>query len=159
MSAQVISFHCILKNQLGNVISSTFNKDVITSDSPEQPVLKGLIKGLTNLKPGEKRRITLSAQEAYGFYNPDKLIEMHRDELPYGAKFRLGELVILNEHAPVPQQYRVAEVRHDYIVFDGNHPLAGQDLIFEIEATEARDATREELLEAFEDNTDTRYLH
>jgi FKBP-type peptidyl-prolyl cis-trans isomerase SlyD len=47
-----------------------------------------------------------------------------------------------------PESYRVVELSADFVMLDGNHPLAGQDLIFDIEAVEARDATAEEIAES-----------
>jgi len=54
--------------------------------------------------------------------------------------------------------FRVTKIQGDQVTLDGNHPLAGQDLIFDIEATEARDATSEELAESEEDSVHS-YLH
>ncbi len=45
----------------------------------------------------------------------------------------------------VQRGYRILELHSDLVSLDGNHPLAGQDLIFEIETLEARDATQQEI--------------
>jgi FKBP-type peptidyl-prolyl cis-trans isomerase SlyD len=147
MSSQVISFNCILKNKAGQLISSTFNREVLTASESTLPgMLSGLSKGLQNLKKGEKRSIALTAEEAYGLYDPQKVILFPRKKLPNTLK--KGEMINIVGKSGVQRSYRVAELHADLASLDGNHPLAGQDLVFEIEALEARAATREEIDES-----------
>ena len=144
MSSQVISFNCILKNKAGKLISSTFNREVLTAIVGEQVgMLSGLAKGLQNLIKGEKRSINLTAEEAYGLYDPTKVILFPRKKLPNTVK--KGETINIVSKTGVQRSYRIVELHADLASLDGNHPLAGQDLVFEIEALEARDATREEI--------------
>lgn len=144
MEAQIISFNCIVKSKAGQFISSTYNREVLTvSENLPTGVLSGLNKNLQNLKKGEKRTIAVSAEEAYGLYDPEKLILFPRKKLP--GNVRAGELINIVGKSGVQRSYRVLELHNDFASLDGNHPLAGQDLIFEIETLEARDATREEI--------------
>lgn len=145
MKPQIVSFHCILKNKLGRVLSSTFNNEVSTQGGGT--VLKGLVDGLQNLKKGERRLINVSAENAYGFYDPSKVIECRRDEVPRGSALRGGDQVSMRSDDGTRLDLRVVSMNAEWVTLDGNHPLAGQDLIFEIEATEARDATAEDLVE------------
>lgn len=156
MSAQVISFNCLLKNKSGQVISTTFNRDVLTCVPDKNVMLLGLSKGLQNLVKGEKRSIFLAAEDAYGLYDPQKLILFPRKKLP--QELRLGQSVSIIGKSKTLRTYRVALLHGDMVTLDGNHPLAGQDLIFEIEALEARDATREEIDESL-NPVSTQLLH
>jgi FKBP-type peptidyl-prolyl cis-trans isomerase SlyD len=156
MKPQVVSFHCILRNKFGKVLSSTFNNDVITQPGGKDPVLNGLAEGLQNLVKGEKRMISLGAEKAFGFYDPSKVIECERSELPSGKRLRKGDEVELPLENGRSMNLRVTGIHGDVLVLDGNHPLAGQDLIFEIVATDARDATAEEMREI---DTDEEYGH
>ncbi|MBL7543449.1 MAG: FKBP-type peptidyl-prolyl cis-trans isomerase [Bdellovibrionaceae bacterium] len=147
MNVQVISFKCVLKNNLGTVISSTFNRDVLTAGQPDQTaMLSGLTKGLQNLVKGEKRSIALSAEEAYGLYDPKKVVFFPRKKIPNSTK--KGEVINILSKSGIPRSYKVLELHSDFVSLDGNHPLAGQDLIFEIEALDARDATTDEINES-----------
>ncbi len=148
MKAQIISFHCVLSDQMGKVISSTFNHDVITHVEGPGNLLTGLAEGLQNLRTGEKRRIYLSAEQAYGFYDPDLVIEVPRKELSDGSLLEHGHQVVSQTADGNHKIYRVVQTHGDSVTLDANHPLAGQDLIFEIEATEARDATIAEIAPA-----------
>lgn len=156
MSAQVISFNCLLKNKSGQVISKTFNRDVLTSVADKNVMLLGLSKGLQNLAKGEKRSIFLAAEDAYGLYDPQKVILFPRKKLT--QELRLGQSVSIIGKSKTLRTYRVAQLHGDMVTLDGNHPLAGQDLIFEIEALEARDATREEIDESL-NPVSTQLLH
>ncbi len=146
MSFQVISFNCTLKNKMGHIISTTYNRDVITGVNPPDPTLIGLYKGLVNLKAGEKRSITVSAEEAYGLYDPKKVILFPRNKLP--KNLVVGQIVNIVSKTKVVRSYKVLQFMENFASLDGNHPLAGQDLIFEIEALEARDASAEEIAES-----------
>lgn len=143
---QVISFNCLLKNKVGHVISTTFNRDVLSSLNGSEAMLAGLARGLQNLTKGEKRSITLTAEEAYGLYDPKKVILYPRSKLP--KHLRVGETISITGKSGMIRVYRVMQFHDDMASLDGNHSLAGQDLIFEIEATDVREATTEEILEA-----------
>lgn len=146
MKPQVVSFHCVLKNTFGKVLSSTFNNDVITHvGRGEEAILVGLAEGLQNLVKGERREIRLKAEKAYGYYDPSKVIECERDELDGGRKLKKGDEISFVDEDGDPVNLRVIGIRGERLILDGNHPLAGQDLIFEIEATDARDCTEEEI--------------
>ena len=157
MTAQIISFNCILKNRTGQIISSTYNKDVLTSINDDRAMLLGLAKGLQGLKKGDKRTITLTAEEAYGFYDPKKVVYFPRKNLLKDV--RVGETVTMLGKSGVSRIYKVASLHADMVCLDGNHPLAGQDLIFEIETLAAREATAVEIQEAQNDMSVQQLLH
>lgn len=143
MSIQVISFKCILKNKAGQLISSTFNKEVLNAPAGQNVVLDGLSKGLQNLTKGEKRSISLSAEEAYGLYDPNKVILYQKSKLP--KHLRVGEFISIANKSGHVKSFKVMQFHDDMVSLDGNHPLAGQDLIFEIEALDVREATSKEI--------------
>jgi FKBP-type peptidyl-prolyl cis-trans isomerase 2 len=109
-------------------------------------MLAGLALGLQNLKKGEKRKICLSAVEAYGLYDPKKVILYPRKKIP--KTIAVGENISIAGKSGAIRTYRIVSIHDDMVSLDGNHALAGQDLIFEIETLEARDATAEEIAES-----------
>lgn len=143
MSSQIISFNCVLKNKAGLLISSTYNRDVLTAVDNGDTMLLGLAEGLKDIKKGERRKIDVSAPQAYGFYDLQKIILYPVKKLTKGL--RIGETISIIGKSGNSRTYKVLEFHNDFISLDGNHPLAGQDLVFEVEALEVRDATREEL--------------
>jgi FKBP-type peptidyl-prolyl cis-trans isomerase SlyD len=146
MSSQIISFNCLLKNTVGKLISSTYNRDVSTRADCDEAMLSGLAHGLQNLKKGEKRTISLTAQKAYGFYDPKKIILYPTQKLP--KDIRLGQSISIVGKSGALRTYTIVQFHSDMTSLDGNHPLAGQDLVFEIEVLDVREATVEETLDA-----------
>lgn len=145
MAAQIVSFKCLLKNMAGQLISTSFNRDVLTSIPSEDVALKGLAQGLEGLKKGERRSIRLKAADAYGFYDPAKIILFPLNKIPDSRNVRCGQMVSILSKTGTLRTYRVLQMHGDMVSLDGNHPLAGQDLVFEIEATDAREATSDEI--------------
>lgn len=140
MQVQVISFHCVLKNKLGHVLGESFNQDVLTADeSPDAP-LRGLTQGLQNMQQGEKRKIFVPAQQAYGYYDPEQVLKISLDAFTKAPK--VGEVI---QYPQLQKPLRVTEIHDGVVTLDANHPLAGQDLIFEVEVFDARPATAEDL--------------
>ncbi|MBL7687314.1 MAG: FKBP-type peptidyl-prolyl cis-trans isomerase [Bdellovibrionaceae bacterium] len=135
MSAQIVSFRCTLKDRFGHVISTSVNQNVSTDlQGGSQAGLVGLVREMQNLTKGERREIFVHAQDAYGYYDPTRIHTIAAEEWPIERQPFLGMEVSL----PDGLLYRVIEIRPDEIVLDANHPLAGQDLIFDIEATDVR---------------------
>lgn len=160
MKAQIVSFHCVLKNQVGQVISSTFNQDVLTYLEGHQiKPLPGLVEGLQNLHKGEKRKIHVSAEKAYGYYDPELVIEISRNDLMRTGELTPEDQLFIRSNQGDSRWFRVVGIQGDTVTLDGNHPLAGQDLVFEIEATEAREATAEEIEGSQVEKVGGQYLH
>lgn len=154
MAAQIVSFNCLLKNGLGQVISHTTNREVLTSggqSTGQYCQLKALSLALENLQPGEKRTVVISAKDAYGFYDPKLSITRMRKDLDGGEDLKLGENIKYLQDGKLAG-YRISEANSVYVTLDGNHPLAGQDLVFEIEGTESRDALPEEVFETLNES-------
>lgn len=159
MKPQVISFQCVLKNSAGLWISTTFSKDVFSEAPAGETVdLPELAKKLKNVHKGEHRSILLKANEAYGFYDPNLVLCLHRKKLPVGSRLKMGECVRLIVGENAMRDYRITEIRDDILTLDANHPLAGQDLVFDIDVTDARYATDAELSESLSAER-PKYLH
>jgi FKBP-type peptidyl-prolyl cis-trans isomerase SlyD len=148
MKAQIVSFHCVLKNRVGIVISSTFNRDVITFVDKPGKVLRGLAETLQHLRKGDKKSLFLSAEEAYGLYNPQLVVEVPRKKLAHLNALQIGHQIQSYAEDGDATVFRVIQITPDSVTMDGNHPLAGQDLLFEIETVETRAATSDEIAES-----------
>ena len=154
MKYQVVSFRCVLKNKFGRIISSTFNQDVLTGQQVPGGQLPGLANALQNLTEGEHRIVDLNASEAYGFYDPTMVIKVPRGDLPDVSERQSEHRPIMLDFKGNRKAFRVVEIGSENIILDGNHPLAGQDLVFEIETTAVRDATPEEISESVDQSSE-----
>jgi FKBP-type peptidyl-prolyl cis-trans isomerase 2 len=97
-------------------------------------VIKGFDDGVTGMLIGEKKTIQIPSEEAYGPIDEELLIAFDRSQIPAEIPLDLG--ITLNMHQEGTGQAMpviVREVREDVVILDANHPLAGQDLTFELE--------------------------
>lgn len=143
MSQQVISFHYTLTDTEGHTLDSSAGGEPLTFLEGVGQIISGLENELRGMKPGDKKRVTVNAKDAYGLRDPSNVIEVSLERMPtrnvkVGDRFRAG----LEAHAPV---VTVARVTDTHVTLDGNHPLAGMDLTFDVEVIAVRDATEEEL--------------
>jgi FKBP-type peptidyl-prolyl cis-trans isomerase SlyD len=107
--------------------------------------LQGLVEGLQDLKIGQRRQIAVSAEKAFGFYDPNLVSTLRKKSIPSGSELKVGDSIQVQTEESQFRLYKVIEIHGDTVVVDANHPLAGQDLVFDIEATDVRDATLEEI--------------
>jgi len=96
-------------------------------------VIKGFDDGVTGMAVGEKKTINIPHLEAYGPKNPDMLIEMPKDRFPQDMEIEVGMPLGMSDGQGQQFQVIVAEIKEDAVMLDANHPLAGQDLIFDLE--------------------------
>ncbi len=141
MSQKVISFHYTLTDSDGVIIESSENRDPVTFITSVGMIVPGLEKEIVHFAQGEKRRVEVKAEEAYGLIDFGKFVQVPREALPK-QEIQVGD-VFQSNAAPTP--FTVKQVNETHVVLDGNHPLAGEDLVFDVEVTETRDATPEEL--------------
>ena len=96
-------------------------------------MIAGFDKGVVGMKVGQTKTITIPAKEAYGEWTGAALITVPRSQLPAGDYEKGVKLSSANG-----QTFTVTEVKGDSVVLDGNHELAGKDLIFDITVLEIK---------------------
>jgi FKBP-type peptidyl-prolyl cis-trans isomerase SlyD len=147
MAIQIISYKCTLTTRLGQIISSTIAQNVLLHPEAKNIPLKALSEAMRDLTKGETRQIFLCASEAYGFYDPKLVLTRRLEDSDLATPFKIGEQVQMIKDGQSIWM-RVIQVSAETVTLDGNHPLAGQDLIFEIQALDAREATPNEIDDA-----------
>lgn len=143
MSTQVISFHYTLTDPEGTVLDESAEGTPMAFLVGSSQIIPGLESELVKMQAGESKQIFVTALNAYGERDERLLINIPRDEFPVktvsvGDQFQAGP-----EGPPFP--LTAIEVTDEKVVLDGNHPLAGVDLNFDVEIAEVRNATDEEL--------------
>ena len=100
-------------------------------------VLPGFERALLDMSEGETRRVKVSAADAYGPYRPDKIFRLCRSEvLPKVEPLSVGDVVRVASAEEGDFFAIVRELTATHILLDGNHPLCGQDVTFEIQLLE-----------------------
>ncbi|MGK0421012.1 MAG: FKBP-type peptidyl-prolyl cis-trans isomerase SlpA [Polaribacter sp.] len=125
----------------GQVFDSSEGKEPIEFTLGQGQLIPGFEKGLIDMKLNEKKTITVAKEEAYGDVNKDLIQEVKKTELPQDMTPEVGMGLVSKSPDGQEMNLMVVEVKEESIVIDGNHPLAGKDLVFDLEVIEIKEAT------------------
>ncbi|NIJ53688.1 FKBP-type peptidyl-prolyl cis-trans isomerase [Dyadobacter arcticus] len=118
----------------GQLFDSSEGREPLNFTLGSGQVIKGFDDGVTGMEIGDKKTIHIPNAEAYGPINEEMIINFERAQIPADVPLEIGGT--LNMHQDGNGQVIpvvVCEVTEEYVILDANHPLAGQDLIFELE--------------------------
>jgi FKBP-type peptidyl-prolyl cis-trans isomerase SlyD len=138
-----VSIHYTLTNDEGEVLDSSIGQDTLVYLHGSGNIISGLEKALSGKSVGDKFNVRIPAKDAYGELT-DEMIQVISKSMFEGIdKIEVG----MQFHADVSYGtgvVTVVEIDGDNITIDGNHPLAGQALTFDVEVVAVRPATQEE---------------
>lgn len=119
----------------GQVFDSSAGAEPLQFRVGAGEVIAGFDEAVAGMSPGESRRVTIPAAEAYGPRREELVLTVPRERFPAEIEPEPGMQLNLQQE---DQQIvvRVATVTEAEVVIDGNHPLAGEDLTFELELVE-----------------------
>ena len=144
MNRRVVTFHYVLRDPSGQVLDSSAGGDPVTYLEGAGQIIEGLDEQLRAVATGTKTRVQVPAAKAYGERDAAQVQRVKRAVLPVDGEIKVGETFQTGEdrYAPV---VTVVGIEGDEVLLDGNHPLAGVDLTFDVEVVGAREALAEEL--------------
>ncbi|MBE0392216.1 FKBP-type peptidyl-prolyl cis-trans isomerase 2 [Flavobacterium sp. 7E] len=120
----------------GQVFDTSEGKEPLAFTLGEGRLIPGFEKGLIDMKLNEKKTINIAKDDAYGDPREDLIIEVPRSELPQEMTPEVGMGLVSKTPEGQEMNLLVVEVKPESVVLDGNHPLAGKDLIFDLEVVE-----------------------
>ena len=120
----------------GSVFDSSIEREPIEFEIGSGRVIAGVDKGVIGMKPGEKKEVAVPPQEGYGEYEQKLLIDVPMDKIPKDIKPEVGMRLQMVNNMGQPLPVLVTEVNDESVKLDANHPLAGKDLVFNIELVE-----------------------
>ncbi len=135
-SGDTVRIHYTGRTDDGTEFDSSVGKEPLEFTVGEGEIIPGLEKGVIDMESGEKKTITVPADEAYGIYNEELRIPVARDLLPPDLDPFIGLELVMNMQDGSTFPVRVVEVQEASITVDANHPLAGEDLTFDVEVVE-----------------------
>jgi FKBP-type peptidyl-prolyl cis-trans isomerase SlyD len=140
----VVSIHYTLKGDAGEVIDSSAGGEPLAYLHGHGNLVPGLERELTGKNAGDKLQVKVSPADGYGEYDPQLVQRVPRRALKGVGNVRVGmRLHAQTDHGPKP--VTVTQITGDMVTLDGNHPLAGKNLNFDVEIAAVRAATEEEL--------------
>ncbi len=99
-------------------------------------VIAGFEEAVVGMNPGETKTAVINADEAYGDYDEDLVMEVEREQFPPEITPEIGQRLQLHQEDGEVFGAVVTAFDDSLVTLDANHPLAGQDLTFEIELVE-----------------------
>ncbi|WP_260292969.1 FKBP-type peptidyl-prolyl cis-trans isomerase [Sedimenticola hydrogenitrophicus] len=120
----------------GTQFDSSAGREPLEFTLGEGQVIPGFEQALAEMKEGESRTVHIPADQAYGEHQPELVQQVDRAQIP--AEIELAVGVQLQAQGPEGQVFRlvVTELAESSVTLDGNHPLAGKALTFELELVE-----------------------
>ncbi len=117
----------------GEVFDSSAGREPLAFTIGSGQVIAGFEEGVSGMSPGEKKTINIPAAKAYGPHQTDMVFAMDRSQLPAGFEPEVGQQLQLRASDGRAMIVTVTEVTPETVTMDANHPLAGEDLTFDIE--------------------------
>ena len=128
--------HYTGKFEDGQVAFTSMNSGPIEVTLGSSEVIDGFEKALLGMQPGDSKTTRVSAEEGYGPYNEDLVVSVERSSLPRDMELKTGDQLEIVPEGGEPHIVTVAGFSDSNVILDMNHPLAGKDLIFDIQLLE-----------------------
>jgi FKBP-type peptidyl-prolyl cis-trans isomerase SlyD len=141
---KVVTFHYTLKNAAGEQMETSRDKEPMAYLHGANNIITGLEKAMEGRAIKDEFSVTVEPEEAYGLRNENNVQRISLKRLRGVGKISPGQILNLQTNNG-QVQVTVLKVGKFNVDVDANHPLAGQSLTFDVEITDIRDASEEEL--------------
>ena len=131
-----VKFHYKGTLKSKEVFDNSEGREPLEFEVGKSMIIPGLEKEMMGMKKGEKKSIKVVAKDAYGEPKKEMVREVPKGPVPEGMKLEKGIMLHLKTPEGQPFPAKVVEVKEETVVLDLNHPLAGQDLTFNVEIVE-----------------------
>lgn len=141
---QVVSIHYTLRDEAGKIIDSSPAGEPLAYLHGHGNLVPGLERELAGRSVGDKLTVTLSPADGYGEHDSKLVRQVPRRALKGVGNVRVG-MRLSASSGRSDRTVTVTRISGDLVTVDGNHPLAGKKLHFEVEVAGVRAATETEL--------------
>lgn len=131
-NGDLVTVHYTGKLEDGSIFDSSLSegREPLTVKLGEGTLIKGFENGLIDMEIGEKKTVEIEPENAYGYPNQSMVTEVMKAQVPEGVKVD-DMLQAMTPAGPI--NVRVTSINEDTVTLDGNHPLSGKKLIFDLE--------------------------
>ncbi|MBX2906462.1 MAG: peptidylprolyl isomerase [Taibaiella sp.] len=117
----------------GSTFDSSEGRDPLSFTAGAGQVIKGFDDAVVDMTPGDKKTVNIPVDQAYGHRNDDMVMEFPLSDLPADVNAAVGMELQMGDNQGNVFPVLITAINGDMMTLDANHPLAGQDLIFDIE--------------------------
>lgn len=134
-SGDTVNVHYTGRFEDGTEFATSVNDEPLEFTIGEGEVITGLEQAVMGMSPGEAKTAQVLAEQAYGPYQEDKVVEVSRDRFPAHLELQIGKVLRMRK-AGEKIKCIVTTVSETSVTLDTNHPLAGEDLTFDLQLIE-----------------------
>lgn len=120
----------------GEIFDSSEDREPLEFVIGQEQVIPGFEQAVVGLNPGEATTVEIPSEAAYGPRREELLMVVEREQIPPSVNPEVGQHLQIRQGNGQPMIVTVADVSNGNVTLDANHPLAGQDLTFEIQLVE-----------------------
>lgn len=120
----------------GTTFDSSAGREPLEFELGSGMVIPGFDLGVSGMAVGEKKTINIPAAEAYGEKNEEMILEFPRAQFPADMTPEVGMQLNMSNNQGQNFPVVIVEVKDEVVMLDANHPLAGKELIFDLELVE-----------------------
>ncbi len=131
-----VKVHYTGKFEDGTVFDTSADRDPLEFTIGRGQLIPGFEQAVIGMSAGESKTVNIPADEAYGQHNAEMLTEVDRSQFPADLNPEVGQQLQFNRPDSQTVVVTVASVSESTVTLDANHPLAGKDLIFDIQPVE-----------------------
>jgi len=141
---KAVELNYTLKSESGDVIDSSTSERPFVYLHGHGNIVPGLETALDGKKQGDAFDVTVQPDDAYGQVRPELMLKVEKTNFPEGAELEAG-MRFQADMGHGPMVFTVDGFEEEFVLCNGNHPLAGMVLHFDVEVVSIRDASSEEI--------------
>ncbi|MEA3224134.1 MAG: peptidylprolyl isomerase [Thermodesulfobacteriota bacterium] len=132
----MVKIHYTGRLEDGTVFDTSIDREPLQIKLGENQVIQGFEKAIIGMNLDESKTFTIPSDEAYGPYREEMLLDMPKNEFPPNIQPEIGQQLELRQENDQAIIVTVSKVSESDVTLDANHPLAGEDLTFDIQLIE-----------------------
>lgn len=136
-----VTLHFALHLDSGEQVDSTFDRRPATLTIGDGNLPEGFERHLMGMSAGDRRKVQVPPQDAFGQHNPQNIQQFKRDRFAQSEPLEVGMVMSFEDAGKNELPGVVATLDDEFVEVDFNHPLAGKTLDFEVEIIEVKGAT------------------
>ncbi|NIR46339.1 MAG: peptidylprolyl isomerase [Gemmatimonadetes bacterium] len=135
-NGRTVKVHYTGKLEDGSVFDSSRDREPLEFTVGEHRLIPGFEKAVEGMEVGDTKTVTIEKDDAYGPRRDDLVFEVQKGVLPEDLDPQVGQMLHYKQEDGPPVPLTITDVKESTVTLDGNHPLAGKDLTFELELVE-----------------------
>ena len=132
----VVKVHYTGKLKDKSIFDSSQDGDPLEITLGTGQVIPGFEKAVVGMDVGDSKTVEIAAKDAYGSYRDELVVEIDKERIPEDLSVKVGQQLVLRQAEGPPIRVTVTDMSEQSVTLDANHPLAGQDLTFEVQLME-----------------------